>query len=479
MFILHIALQGCVRARDVAYGLTPDTGGHIRYLLELVAAADRREAVSRQEIVVRRFEDERLGPHYAATRERLSAKSRIVRLDGATTGYVSKEEMHGEIDALAASLAEHLLSLDRLPDIIHAHYADGGLLALAMKERFGLPFVFTAHSLGRVKREAEPHLAADPVLARRIAVEDRVIAAADLIVASSTDEARLQYGLYPTARPGRIRVNPPGCDWSLYAGPDRGGEARAAADRIVEGRIAEDRIAEGLAPFLRHPERPLVLAIARPVRKKNLAGLVRAFAADPRLRERANLAIYAGCRTDIEALDLEAQGVMRELLRLVDAHDLWGRVALPKRHDPGDVPAIYRLAAGRRGVFANPATNEPFGLTLLEAAASGLPVVATQSGGPVDIVGHCRNGTLVDPRDPEAFGAAMADLMEDGARWDEAARNGRRGAAHFDWDRHVERHLRDLAGLRGRPAPRRRSIAAPAPASPASLAGRQAVSRPA
>mgnify|MGYP000069541195 CR=1 FL=1 len=48
--------------------------------------------------------------------------------------------------------------------------------------------------------------------------------------------------------------------------------------------------------------------------------------------------------------------------------------------------------AANGGVFINPALTEPFGLTLLEAAASGLPVVATENGGPVDIIANCKNG---------------------------------------------------------------------------------------
>ena len=432
MFILHIALQGCVRATDVAYGLTPDTGGHIKYLLELVAAVDRRREVHRQEIVVRRFEDADLGADYARRTERISSKSRIVRIDGRGTAYVSKEEMEEQLDALTRSLERHLRSLDRLPDVIHAHYADAGALALAMRRRFGIPVVFTAHSLGRVKREAEPHLARDARLSRRIAMEDRVLHGVDAIVASSTNEAREQYGLYDAVDPARVRVNPPGCDLSLQEMRCHRADARAAAS---------------LDRFLREPDRPLVLAIARPVRKKNLAGLVRAFGGDARLRAKANLAIVAGCRTELGSLDGEADAVMTELLRLVDDYDLWGQVALPKRHEPADVPAFYRHAAARGGVFANPATNEPFGLTLLEAAACGLPVVATDCGGPVDIVGHCRNGLLVDPCDPTAWGHAMADLIADRARWSEAAANGRRRAAHFDWDRHVDLYMRDLARL--------------------------------
>ena len=43
--------------------------------------------------------------------------------------------------------------------------------------------------------------------------------------------------------------------------------------------------------------------------------------------------------------------------------------------------------------------QEPFGLTLIEAAAHGAPIVATSNGGPVDIVNTLGNGVLVDPSD--------------------------------------------------------------------------------
>ena len=438
MFILHIALQGCVRARDVPYGITPDTGGHIKYLLELVAAADRLSDVTRQEIVVRRFDDPGLGACYASRGERLSRKSRIVRIDGDDLDYRSKEEMVGEMDALDASLAAYLRGLDRLPDVIHAHYADAGLLALHMKRRFGVPYVFTAHSLGRVKRATDRSLAADPVLARRIAVEDEVVAGASRIVASSRNEKERQYGLYQDVDPRAITVNPPGCDLSCF------GAAAATATNKADAAVAD-----AVTPFLRHPERPAVLALARPVHKKNLAGLVRAFGTVPGLAQRANLVIFAGSRGALEDLDGEGRAVVSELLALVDRYDLWGRAALPKRHEPGDVAAIYRFAAARGGVFVNPAFNEPFGLTLLEAAASGVPVVATRSGGPADIVGRLRNGALVDPCDDAAIGGAVLDLLNDRGAWRAAAANGRRAVAFYDWDRHAAAYLADLRRVVG------------------------------
>ncbi len=95
--------------------------------------------------------------------------------------------------------------------------------------------------------------------------------------------------------------------------------------------------------------------------------------------------------------------MLTDILLGIDRHDLYGRAAYPKHHRADDVPLLYRLAALSGGVFVNPALTEPFGLTLLEAAASGLPVVATEDGGPQDIIENCGNGYLVDPLDPRAW----------------------------------------------------------------------------
>jgi glycosyltransferase involved in cell wall biosynthesis len=91
------------------------------------------------------------------------------------------------------------------------------------------------------------------------------------------------------------------------------------------------------------------------------------------------------------------------------------------------VPEIYRLVAASRGVFINPALTEPFGLTLLEAAASGLPIVATENGGPVDIIANCRNGRLVDPSTTTRSAPPCWACCATAKAWDSAARNGLEG----------------------------------------------------
>lgn len=449
LFVCHIALQGCVRPRNVAYGLTADTGGHIKYVIELMAAAEE-QGIGRQELIVRRFEDETLGPEYARRFDRISKTTRIVRIDGSSPDYLPKEELWREHQRLADSLTRHFDSLDRLPDVIHAHYADAGWLAAEMKQRLGIPFIFTGHSLGRVKARARPFV--QDHLQRRILTEERAIAAADLVIASSTDEAKRQYKLYKANAADKTKVIPPGCDVASFT--------RCQSSVVDRGLVAD------LRRFLVDPSKPPILALARPVMKKNLHGLLEAFASSSNLRERANLIIFAGCRTDAQSEEPERRQVFETLLNLVDRHDLWGSVALPKQHRPEVVPHIYRFGAELGGVFANVALHEPFGLTLLEAAASGLPVVATNRGGPTDIIGRLQNGVLVNPDCRASIANALTSVLDDKTRWQRFARDGRCAIKRFTWERHAQDYVAAVSQLRADPSWRVSPILAPSSPDP-------------
>ncbi len=429
VFVLHIALQGCLRANDVEYGITADTGGHIRYLLDLVTASRRNPEIDRIEIVTRAFHHVAYAECYAEPVETIDGTTRIVRLATASAAYLVKEELWTEHDSLVEALVAHIAGLDRRPDVLHAHYADAGLVAARVSARTGIPYVFTAHSLGRVKRAAFDRDCAETAgLDRRIAIEEEAIAGAAAIIASSRDEAEVQYAGYDAYDPGRIRVFAPGSDLKQFAD--------SARDPRVESTI--DR-------FLDASAKPVILAIARPVTKKNLAALVHAYGQSPALQAAANLVIFAGSRDDLTTLEPEIRDNLAELLQLIDRYDLYGKVAYPKSHRPDDVAAIYAHARARRGVFANPALNEPFGLTLLEAAASGLPVVATDSGGPNDIVETCGNGILVDPRSPDAITDALLSILSTPALWDRYAAAGSVAIKAYDWDRHVALYTELLA----------------------------------
>jgi type III pantothenate kinase len=84
-------------------------------------------------------------------------------------------------------------------------------------------------------------------------------------------------------------------------------------------------------------------------------------------------------------------------------------VALPEFFDSIDVLLV-------------PSWEEPFGLVVLEGMASGVPVIATAAGGPLEIISSGVNGILVTPRDPMELAAAIASIRDDRDRLARAAR---------------------------------------------------------
>jgi len=197
-----------------------------------------------------------------------------------------------------------------------------------------------------------------------------------------------------------------------------------------------------VAPFLRYPQRPPLLAICRADHRKNIPALLEVFARSEQLRENHNLVLVLGCRQDLRQLEKPPREVLLQLFELIDRYDLYGLVAYPKHHTRDQIPALYRWAARLGGVFVNPALTEPFGLTLLESAACGLPVVATDDGGPKDILERCNNGVLADVSDLGALQAAIELSLSNAKRWRLWRNNGLKAVtANYSWSAHVNRYL--------------------------------------
>jgi sucrose-phosphate synthase len=463
IYLLLVSIHGLVRGQAPELGRDPDTGGQVLYVLELARALAKHPAVAQVDLLTRQVKGPAIGPEYGAAEEALGPHARIIRLPFGPPRYIRKELLWDHLDYLVDSYLGLARTLPRLPDIIHSHYADAGYVALRLASLLGIPFIHSGHSLGRCKQQrllAAGRKAA--VLertfhfARRIQVEEEVLAHAALVIASTRQEVVDQYGLYSSFNCARTAILPPGTDTSRFSPPRRTLRLPAMAGKV-------DR-------FLKNPGLPMLLCIGRPVPGKNLQGLVRAYGEDPELRRKANLVLVAGNRQDLRDLDKESRTTWKELLLAVDRYDLYGSVAIPKTHEPGDIPDLYRLAATRRGLCVNPAFAETFGLTLIEAAASGLPLAVTGTGGPKDIVANCRNGVLFDAIDPAAIAASLREGLASRKRWREWSRNGLRGVRSFyTWDAHVERYLKEVTRIirKGRKR-RRKDMAAlkPGEASP-------------
>ena len=412
MQVMAIALGGCLRG-EPAYGITEDTGGHITYILGSMRALAETQRIDHAEIVTRLFDAPKLGTIHAQKNERLSAKLSITRIDSGDRRYLAKERLARDVSSFTKALIAELTERDRLPDIIHAHFADAAKVAKAVRDELGIPFIYTAHSLAIDKANAMDGPCSN--LLDRIAEETAAIADADTIIGSSRDECERQLMSYATARETCIHRVRPGID-----------QRRATEEDMA-------RACELIAPFLRFPDRPIVLAVARPVEKKNLIALVSAFAGSERLRHQANLVILPGLRKSMECGEDEQVAVMRQLFDAIDANDLHGLVAYPREHTAAEVRGLYALAAQSGGVFANPAMTEPFGLTILEAAVHGLPVVATKNGGPPNIIEEIQHGTVIDPHDHAELGVAIEQFLHDKERWKLASHNAVSNIRSVTW----------------------------------------------
>ncbi len=452
LYIVSLTIHGLVRATDIELGRDADTGGQVSYVIDQARALAQRPDVSRVDVITRLIQDRRVDQSYSEPVEPICEGAKIVRIPFGPRRYLRKETLWPHLDSLIDQLTRYVRMQERTPDLIHGHYADAGYVGARLAKLLGVPFVFTGHSLGRVKKlrlesKGEANEQTYQFMAR-IEAEERALETAALVIASTNQEVREQYELYDHYQPDRMQVIPPGVDLSRFAPPEASWERPAIADELER--------------FLTNPAKPMALALARADERKNFEGLIRAFGETQGLRDLANLIIIAGNRDDINEMSAGARRVLTQILTLIDRYDLYGSVAYPKHHQSADVPELYRLAARTRGVFVNPALTEPFGLTLLEAAATGLPVVATNDGGPQDIIERCENGILVDALDDQAIGEAVHDALTDDARWSEWSKRGLE-AVHesYSWSSHAARYMHEVAkvmkGTRPAPVFRRRT----------------------
>jgi sucrose-phosphate synthase len=438
LYIALVSVHGLIRGENLELGRDADTGGQTLYVVELARALAERSDVAQVDLLTRRIVDAAVDDAYARSEECLGGKARIVRLNAGPDGYIRKELLWDYLDAFADNALDYFRTTGRAPSVVHSHYADAGYVGVRLSHQLGVPLVHTGHSLGRVKgrRLLASGVKRDEIesrycISRRVEAEEATLEATSLVIVSSHNEIEEQYTLYDHYQPERMAVVPPGTDLERFY-PPTGGETASP-------------IRETIARFLRDPDKPMIFALSRLDERKNIVALLDSYGESPELQAAANLVIVAGNRDDMRDLEPEPRGILDEILALIDYHDLYGRVAYPKQLSPEEIPTLYRLSAMTKGVFVNPALTEPFGLTLLEAAASGLPLVATEDGGPRDIIANCDNGLLIDPLDKADIARALLEVVTDKDNWQRFAENGLTGVQrHYSWPAHAANYLRAL-----------------------------------
>ncbi|XP_023006251.1 probable sucrose-phosphate synthase 2 [Cucurbita maxima] len=507
LYIILISLHGLVRGDNMELGRDSDTGGQVKYVVELSRALAQMPGVYRVDLFTRQILSSELDWSYGEPTEMLStgiddedgdvgesSGAYIIRIPfGPRDKYLRKELLWPHIQEFVDGALAHVLNMSKAlgeqigggqpvwPYVIHGHYADAGDSAALLSGALNVPMVLTGHSLGRNKleqllkqgRQSKEDINLNYKIMRRIEAEELSLDAAELVITSTKQEIEEQWGLYDgfdvklekvlraRARRGvvsygrympRMVVIPPGMDFSNVLVPEDTPDVDGDLTLTSEGSSprAIPTIWSDVMRFLTNPHKPMILALSRPDPKKNITTLLKAFGECRPLRELANLTLIMGNRDDIDEMSGGSASVLTTVIKFIDKYDLYGQVAYPKHHKQSDVPDIYRLAAKTKGVFINPALVEPFGLTLIEAAAHGLPMVATKNGGPVDIHQALNNGLLVDPHDQQAIADALLKLLSEKNLWNECRKNGLKNIHLFSWPAHCRTYLTRVAACRVR-----------------------------
>jgi len=312
-------------------------------------------------------------------------------------------------------------------DVAHSHtwYAQfGGHLA---KLTYGIPHVATVHSLEPLRPWKAEQLGGGYALSsfcERVALEG-----ADAVIAVSEGSKRDILACYPAIDEERVHVVYNGIDTAEYT-PD-------PATDVLE-RLGVD------------PGRPSVVFVGRITRQKGVPLLVRAAAHfDPS----AQLVLCAGA-PDTPEIGAEVAAGVQQLQNSRDGI-IWIDQMLPKT----DVIQLLSHAT----VFACPSIYEPLGIVNLEAMACEAAVVASATGGIVEVVVDAETGFLVpleqapgeiDPIDPDGFARAFAEqvnrLIADPELAQMMGQAGRRRVIeHFAWPAIADQTLGVYRSLTG------------------------------
>jgi glycosyltransferase involved in cell wall biosynthesis len=344
----------------------PDIGGQCVYIRELA------KHLSLKGLSVKVFtRDRREGKPEI---ESFADTAVVIRVPCGPEGFIPKEEILPHLNDFAGVVSGHIDG----SEILHSHYWDGGHVASLLHN--DQPWFHSTHSLGKVKQMSLPDSSRYQYV-DRLRIEEEVYQGCDQVFALTEIEKEQIVTLYDVAS-SRIRVIPPGVDISVFQPHSNPTQCRSEL---------------GL------PDRATVLTLGRLDERKGFDLYVRAASeiAKNKTIPEGSFVLSAGDGSPQEEEEHQKLTHLIDTLSL-EATFIWLPV-LPEE----TIPSYY----GAADVFVLPSRYEPFGIVMLEAMASGVPVVATSNGGPAKVIDHGIDGLLGNPENPHEFAELIASLI--------------------------------------------------------------------
>jgi len=368
----------------------PDIGGQCVYIREL------SKHLSSHGIRVTAFTRDRADGKPA--KEQFAEYATVVRVPCGPDGFVPKEEILPHLDAFADCVRRALEG----GEVLHSHYWDGGYVASTLHS--DQPWFHSTHSLGKIKMRSLPD-GAKYQYEDRIRIEEDVYQGCDCVFALTQIEKEQIASLYNVPE-RQICIIPPGVDTEVFQ---------------PRGKASAHRQALGL------PDKLTVLTLGRLDARKGLDLFVHAAG---ELASRDNLPPFSVVMSAGDGSESEA-GEHAKILDLVEETELSTHLTWLPVVEESLLPQYYNAA----DIFVLPSRYEPFGIVMLEAMASGIPVVATSNGGPATVIEHGIDGLLGNPEETDKFSELIAALLYDDELRKSSGRAAYQKVVHeYSWD---------------------------------------------
>ncbi len=410
MHIIFVNPQGNFDKLDSYWTMHPDFGGQLVYVKEIATAMAKLG--HKIDIVTRYIDD----PHFPEFKEEIEFYDnvddlRIIRIKTGPSKFLNKEDLWPYLDDWTNNIIDFYEKDGSFFDFMTGHYGDGGLACAMLKHKTTIPYSFTGHSLGAQKLEKlgmnttnVEQLDKKYHFTERILAERTAIYNSNLIFVSTNQERDEQYKhpLYKDItnnfnNPLRFVVTPPGANTMVFA-PLVENNISIGFDKVIEDIITRD-----INSDRRHL--PFIISASRLDPKKNHLGLIKAFAINRELNDKANLLISVrGIKDAFKTYQNAAPDeleILDKIFEVINKFDLKGKVSFMSINSQTELADTYRYMTKRKSVFALTALYEPFGLAPIEAMSTGLPAVVTKYGGPSEVLYEdgVEFGVLVDAFD--------------------------------------------------------------------------------
>ena len=111
-YLILISIHGLIRSHDLEFGRDADTGGQIKYVVDLARALAEQDDVEKVDLITRRIVDVSVSDDYAVPVEAISDKARIIRIDAGPEEYIPKEQLWDHLDSFMDNLTNWLNKSD-------------------------------------------------------------------------------------------------------------------------------------------------------------------------------------------------------------------------------------------------------------------------------------------------------------------------------------------------------------------------------